>query len=219
MTTSSVIRVVNRHVAANTYLVTGAPGTCVLVDPGLDADAIQAALEEHDLTPTAIYCTHGHFDHLGSAERFRLQYEVPVYLHAADANVAGRSNLMMMAMELPVRIVVPQVISYFDARGAQSSNQEFQVVHAPGHTAGSVVLRFGTWAFTGDMVYRDDLFRTGWPEADELRHTQSLRDLWARLPDDTIIYPGHGGSATFGSIKRRNLALRSAVGVNDSITT
>lgn len=215
---SPVIRIKNREVSANTYLCRiDTPGACLLIDPGLDREAIEAALDEHGLTPSAILCTHGHFDHLGSAEHFRRRYSIPVRLHSADAKVARASNFRMLALKLQSRIIVPEVFEYLDD-GAATGGSGVEIVHVPGHTPGSVVLLFEGYAFTGDTMYRDDVWRMSWPEEDGERLVASVRSLWDLLPDETLVYPGHGGAATFGTIKQGNVPLRRMLGLDEGAT-
>ena len=214
-TVGSVVRIKNREVSANTYLcpIDGSDG-CLLIDPGLDRDAIETALHEHGLTPTAIVCTHGHFDHLGSAEHFRRRYSIPVHLHSADAKVARRSNFLMLSLKLQTRIVVPEVFTYLDDRVGKIASDGVEIVQVPGHTPGSIILRVGGYAFTGDTMYRDDVWRMPWPEEDGEQLVTSVRSLWELLPDETHVYPGHGGSATLGFIKERNAPMRRMLGLD-----
>lgn len=207
----AVFRVRNREISANTYLVPlDRRGDCLMIDPGLDLAAIEAALVEHRLTPTAVICTHGHFDHVGTAAHFGDRYAIPVHLHSADVAIANRSNLMMMALKMKSRIILPASWVILDD-GIQDAGFGVSVVHAPGHTPGSVVLRVGDMAFTGDMLSRIDVSRAKWPEHDQERLIASVRRIWDQLADDTMIYPGHGQGAAFGSIKRQNAPLRRLV--------
>ena len=210
-----VVRVTNREVAANTYVCRMAtPGECILIDPGLDREAIEAALDGAEVTPLAIFCTHGHFDHLGSAEYFRRKYSIDVHLYAADAKVAQSSNFLMMALKLPSRIAVPEAhVAVADGSTWSSGHDRVEIVHVPGHTPGSIVVLFNGQAFTGDTLYRDDVWLGSLPGLNRAELVESLRRLWGLLPDDTLIYPGHGGAATFGEVKRSNAPLRQMLGL------
>lgn len=210
-----VVRVNNREVAANTYICrTAAPRGCILIDPGLDREAIEHALDEAELTPLAIFCTHGHFDHLGSAEYFRRKYRIDVHFHGADAKVARSSNFLMMSLKLPSRIAVPEAhVAVADGSIWSSGNDRVEIVHVPGHTPGSTVVLFNGNAFTGDSLYRDDVWLGSLPGANQPQLVESVRRLWDMLPDDSMIYPGHGGAAAFGEIKRFNTPLRQMLGL------
>jgi hydroxyacylglutathione hydrolase len=215
-----VLRVRNQGFSSNTYLCrTGTPGECLLIDPGLDLEAIEAVLAEHRLTPSAIYCTHGHFDHIGSADHFRLRYEIPVHLDTADIKVARASNFMLLALKVQTRIVIPEAFVPFNDQVSASDSDGVQILRAPGHTPGSVVVVVGEHAFTGDTMYRDDVWRMPWPEENGDRLVESVRSLWELLPDDTFIHPGHGGAATFGEIKNRNVPMRRMLGLDEMATT
>ena len=209
-----VVRVTNREVAANTYICrTATPGECLLIDPGLDREAIEAVLDKTELTPLAVFCTHGHFDHIGSAEHFRRKYSIDVHLHGADAKLARSSNFLMMALKLPTRIAVPEAhVAVADGSIWSSGNDRVEIVHVPGHTPGSTVVLFNGHAFTGDTLYRDDVWLGSLPEANHAQLVESVRRLWALLPDDTVIHPGHGGAAALGTVKRSNEPLRQMLG-------
>jgi hydroxyacylglutathione hydrolase len=219
--TPRVIRVTNRVVAANTYICeTATPRECILIDPGLDSEAIQAALDEAHLTPVTIFCTHGHFDHVGSAEHFRRKYSIDVRFHAADAKVARSSNFLMMALKVPSRISVPEApVAVVDGSTWSNGDDRVEIVHSPGHTPGSAVVLFRGHAFTGDTLYRDDVWLGSLPGMNKTQLVESVWRLWDLLPDDTRIYPGHGGVALFGEIKRSNAPLRQMLGLTGAVAS
>jgi hydroxyacylglutathione hydrolase len=211
-----VIRVTNREFASNTYLYrTSTPGECIMIDPGLDRVAIEQALKGRKLSPSAIFCTHGHFDHIGSAEHFSRRYGIPVHLHPADSRVARASNFMLMALKVDSRIIVPERFTPLDDGAVLHDREGIKVLRAPGHTPGSVVLVFDGHAFTGDTMYRDDIWRMPWPEEDGDRLIASVRTLWDALPGATVIHPGHGGAASLDKIKTGNQPLRQMLGLTE----
>jgi glyoxylase-like metal-dependent hydrolase (beta-lactamase superfamily II) len=212
---SLVIRVKNQIFSSNTYLCkTSTPGECILIDPGLDREGIEATLKEARLVPRAIFCTHGHFDHLGSAEYFRRSYAIVLYLHGADRKVARSSNFLLMAFKVPARIAVPEDFLPVDDGFTWSSGaDELQMVHVPGHTPGSSIVCFRGNAFTGDTLYRDGVGLVSLPGEDEKELVASLHKVWSLFPDDTVVHPGHGGAGPFGELKRENAPLRRMLGL------
>lgn len=125
---------------------------------------------------------------------------------------------MMLALRLQSRIVVPEEFAYLDDGITAIGGDGFEIVRVPGHTPGSVTVLFAGYAFTGDTVYRDDVWRMPWPEEDGEQLVASVRGLWEALPDETVVYPGHGGAATFGTIKQRNVPLRHMLGLDVPVT-
>jgi hydroxyacylglutathione hydrolase len=209
------LRILNREFSSNTYLCPVGEGRCLLVDPGFDAEEIEAAVSASGLKVTAVFCTHGHFDHIASAERFRRQLAVPVYLHEADRRIARDSNFLLMALKSRSRIVVPDEFTAL-GEGSIEVPERVEVLHVPGHTPGSVVLRVGRAAFTGDTLFSGDVWFGALPGEDRPALLASLKRLWEMLPDDTIVHPGHGPVTGFAEIKRTNEALRNAVGLPET---
>ncbi|MTD57090.1 MBL fold metallo-hydrolase [Amycolatopsis pithecellobii] len=163
---------------ANCYLLAPAAGAgCVIVDPGQDAVAgVEKALGEHGLTPEAVLLTHGHFDHVESADAFG----VPVWLHPAD-----RELVSIPTTDLGTTMI--------DAAGLR-----IRAEHAPGHTPGSMIFRLdtpegGRLALTGDTVFAGSLGR-----GDQETLAASVRERLLPLPADTVLLPGHGGATTIG---------------------
>ncbi len=216
---ATITRVTNREFLANTYICPmSTPGECVLVDPGLDREAIEASLDELKLVPRAIFCTHGHFDHLGSAEHFQRKHSIPLHLHDADIRTARSSNFLLAALKYPYRIVVPEdYVVVGEGFSWVAGPDRVDVLHVPGHTPGSTVLLFNGDAFTGDTVFRHDVWFGSLPGENREQLVASVRRLWDALPEDAFIYPGHGGAAAFGEIKRSNVPLRRILGLSDAV--
>lgn len=182
---------------ANCYLL--APeggGDCVIVDPGEDvAGPLEAALSTHGLTPVAMLATHGHPDHVASADEIGARHGIPLYLHEADRPLLGRD-----AGERKDGIV-PLADGPLALAGL-----EITVSATPGHTAGSVVFGLtsaegGRIVLTGDSLFAGSIGRSA-GDGDEL--VRSLGAKVMTLPDETVVLPGHGPATTIGQERAGN---------------
>lgn len=210
----AIWRVTSGAFPSNAYFcATDAAGGGFLIDPGLDGAAIDKALQEHGLTPHQVFCTHGHFDHLGSAAFFQDRYAALVYLHRADLRIMQSSNFMLMAMKLPQRIRLPQVTPLDEGFHMQIAGHLLQYRHAPGHSPGSCIITFGSAWFTGDTLYSHGVGLSRLPGEDHALLKTSLENLWPELTEDRVIYPGHGDAADGLAIRTENTALLRFMGL------
>ena len=181
-------------------------GGAVLVDAGLDPEPIDLALDELGLTPAALFCTHGHFDHVGSASFFQNKYGIPIHLHRADAKTAAMSNFLLTAMNMSERLVMPEFTWVDDDFRFHLGRDTLHYRHAPGHSPGSCVLQLRDQLFSGDTIYAQGVGLSKLPgeRLEQLR--RSISQLWDRL-DQVIVHPGHGPSAAGMDIRTKNAAL------------
>lgn len=207
---SNVWCVTARGFSSNCYIFRLADTSlCTLIDPGMDSEAITAALVDLKLNPVAVFCTHGHFDHIGSAEVFQRLYGCPVYLHNLDLKIMRSANFMLMAFKIEGRIKLPHVtfleaeMSTIDVNG-----HEFRFQRLPGHTPGSIVIKSGSFLFTGDTLYAEgfELSKLPGGKLDDLR--RSAKQIFAQYSGTDQICPGHGTTASLSWIQNNNLALR-----------
>ena len=211
-----VHRIRNKIFTSNTYVYI-IPNTdeCFIIDPGLDFDSIDQFLIQNGLKPIVILCTHGHFDHVGSAQKLKQKYHAKIALHAGDLKVAKSANFLLMACKIEHRIQTP--IVDFEMKGENIQLDvnaiPIQWIHIPGHTVGSCVILLDNYAFTGDSIYRNGVGLVDFPGEDKQKLKESILNVWDRLPESCFVYPGHGGADTWGNIKRRNAALREFLGM------
>ena len=167
---------------------------CIVVDPGQDADAIIAFMEERALVPQAIILTHCHFDHIGGVPGILAKHPgLPVYAHPSDWLMLGHP-MNQVPPEYPS---VPRPANLLDVRDAPGALEGFglRVLETPGHTPGSVCLMFGGLLLSGDTLFAGSCGRTDFPGGSMAAMRRSLAAL-AELPPDTEVVPGHGASTT-----------------------
>lgn len=206
-----VRRVVNSALKSNTYLLKAAEGgRCVVIDPGLDRDAIELEIATSGWTPEAVLCTHGHFDHVGSAAWVQQTFGVPVILRKADHKLAKMSNFMMAAFRLPQRIALPDFqLLDDDASSVEFGGRRYVFHPLPGHTPGSAGITTDDMLFSGDSLYASKTALSKLPGEDHDQLRSSLTGLFSWIGADVRVLPGHGGSATIAEIHEHNHELRS----------
>lgn len=183
------------------------PGGGILIDAGLDGAAIDAQLIEHGLHPHQVFCTHGHFDHVGSAAYFQEKYGSQVFMHQADERTMKTGNFLLMALKIPLKISLPVVTFVEDQFTVDVNDQALRYLAAPGHTPGSCVIEFGNAWFTGDTLYSQGVGLSKLPGEDSKQLKTSIRALWPGLTAQRTIYPGHGKAADGATVRNQNHAL------------
>lgn len=183
----------------NTFLLISDAGSGVVIDPAADAREYDAILKENNARLTAILCTHGHFDHVGSAEALRREWGAKLYCEAAD--VQGTQMYPLTAADS----------GYGEGAKLKFDEMTFTVWHTPGHTSGSVVLLCGEYLFVGDTVFAGSIGRTDLPGGSDEQMSDSLRKL-AGLPiaREAQVLPGHGDFSTFGDELKNNIYILRA---------
>jgi hydroxyacylglutathione hydrolase len=208
----SLRRITNRPLHSNTYLLADPQlsGSCVVVDPGLDRERMEAAITDSGWTPRAVLCTHGHFDHVGSAAWLQRRYEIPVHLRSADLKLAKMANFMMAAFKLSARIELPDfTLRSDDSEALTLIGREFHFHALPGHTPGSAGIVADGLLFSGDSLYARHTALSRLPGENHERLRESLTSLFAWIPGDVLVLPGHGGTGTIREIRATNEELRA----------
>lgn len=207
-------RVTSGEFPSNAYVCGTGAGRCVLIDGGLDPQAIDQAMQSLGVVPSAVFCTHGHFDHAGAAAHFQKKYGCAVYLHGADQQLLKTANFLLMAFKLASRIELPtQITSVGNGETIDVAGHALTFHGAPGHTPGSCVIELGSALFTGDTIYARGvgLSRLPGERPDTLKH--SILGLWPLLTADRVVYPGHGGCVSGSELRATNRPLLEFLGL------
>ncbi|MFH1736900.1 MAG: MBL fold metallo-hydrolase [Actinomycetota bacterium] len=171
--------------ATNCYIVAAEKGGhAMVVDPGEDAPAIMAALDEDDLKIDRIVVTHGHFDHTQGAWDLKKARGGEIYAHPAE-DLPGTDRELADGQE-------------FDIDGLH-----IKVIQTPGHSRGSCALIADGAVFSGDLLFTGGVGRTDFPGGSTEELLNSL-DKLRTFPDNTVVYPGHGPATTIGEEKANN---------------
>jgi glyoxylase-like metal-dependent hydrolase (beta-lactamase superfamily II) len=200
----------------NCYVLAPHDGAdAIVVDPGQRAiGPLRRILDEHRLTPAAVLLTHGHIDHMWSAQKVSDTYGCPTYIHPEDRcmltdPIKGFGpRLAQMAFGALFR--EPRQVVELDRDGdkIELGGITVAVDHTPGHTRGSVVFRVtdgpSELAFTGDTLFKQSIGRTDLEGGSGRDILTSIVTKLLVLDDDTVVLPGHGPKSTIGAERRTN---------------
>lgn len=184
------------------------PRDCLVIDPGLDPEPLLDLLDEEDLVPSGILLTHGHLDHIGGCRALVARTPVPILLHRADHALYGNLAGMAAVFGFSVQPAPPLDGELVEGQRLPFGNGELCVMETPGHTAGSVCLSWNQGGrlsvFCGDLVFEDSYGRTDLPGGNFALLRRSILERLFLLPDDTVLYPGHGNPTTVGRERVHN---------------
>ena len=172
----------------------------MVIDPGGEPEKIIEMLNILDAKVKYIYLTHCHGDHIGAVNKIKDKKGGKVLIHRYDS--AGLNN---KDVNLSPIIDMGDIELEADSRVDDNDlihlgNLEFKVIHTPGHTKGgsSLYCEKEGLVFTGDTLFRGTWGRTDLPTSSFVEIMDSITNKLLKLPDETIVYPGHGKSTKIG---------------------
>ena len=188
----------------NTFLLISDAGHGVVIDPAGAAADYNKILDQEGASLTQILCTHGHFDHVGSAAELKQEWNAKLWCEAADLE-GGQFYPLTQADS-----------GYQEGGVIQVDEMSFTVWHTPGHTPGSVCLLCGEYLFTGDTLFAGSVGRTDLPGGSTRQLSDSLRKLAGLpIPPTAQVLPGHGDLSIFGEELKNNWYIRKSVSRQD----
>jgi glyoxylase-like metal-dependent hydrolase (beta-lactamase superfamily II) len=194
----------------NCYLVSDeTAGVAVLIDPGAEADRLISAVERSGREPTAIWLTHAHLDHVGAIAGLERRWKLPVYLHPLDEPLYTMASRQAALYGIPYEQPPAADRTLGEGDVLDVGSFRFTVMHAPGHAPGHVVIHGHGLAFVGDCLFAGSIGRTDLPLSNPRDLASSLERI-VELPDDTVVYPGHGPATTIATEARSNPFLTGA---------
>ncbi|MDR1698128.1 MAG: MBL fold metallo-hydrolase [Erysipelotrichaceae bacterium] len=200
----------SKDFSSNTYLIFK-DNAVIIIDPGHDSDALYWRLKKADLKVAAILLTHTHYDHFNGIGFFKKD-DVPLYLHHLDeiglSDPTYNASILDEDLKRAGRVVeidYPHMMTVQDQDELELLGIKIKVLHTPFHTKGSVCyyLEDAKVLYTGDTLFKNSIGRFDLAASEPRKASTSL-EILKRLPDEVIIYPGHGAKSTIGDEKQFN---------------
>ena len=192
---------------SNTWIVSQA-GRAFVLDPGEEPGRAAAYVREQGLQVESILLTHGHIDHVGAVAALEREWNVDSYLHPRDQfliDALPQTCAMygLPPLEPPGRLCDIRAGDVFSL-----GSLELRALETPGHSPGHVVFLGPGFVIAGDLIFAGSVGRTDLPGGSTPALLQSIEESIMTLPDETVIYSGHGAATTVGEERIHNPFLR-----------
>ena len=177
----------------------------VIIDANLEPEQMIRLVRERGVNVKAILLTHTDVDHIaGLHELIDALGPVPVALHDAEKGVVLEGKPLRRQFAMGAGPMVSTADALVEGVPYRAGSLGFQVLHTPGHSPGGVSLRIGDFLFTGDALFAGSIGRSDFDNSDGSALLEGIRTKLLTLPDDTVVYSGHGPATTIGHERRSN---------------
>jgi len=197
--------------AANCYVVGSAQTRQgMIIDPGAESKAILKTVQQTELTISIIVITHSHMDHVGALRGVQEKTAARFAIHEAEKGFLFSAPMRMLTSlgVSPVKSPPRPDRLLKDGDSIDVGDLHFEVLYTPGHSSGGICLSGHGVVFSGDTLFNSGIGRTDFPGMSHERLIKSIREKLMVLPDDTVVYPGHGPPTTIGAERRGNPFLQ-----------
>ncbi|QDU33616.1 putative metallo-hydrolase [Poriferisphaera corsica] len=195
----------------NCYVLEAPNKACWIIDAGTDPDALIACIKDNELKPEKLLLTHAHHDHIEGVFKVREAFpDIPIYIHESEKEFLTDTTLNLSAI-VGIPAVAPEADHYLEhGQVLHLAGIPFEVRHTPGHSPGGVGFYQpeNHFIISGDTLFAGSVGRYDFPTSDGPTLGKSILEQLYTLPDDTVVYPGHGPSTSIGQEKQTNPFVR-----------
>jgi hydroxyacylglutathione hydrolase len=193
---------------ANCYIVgTEQAGEGMIIDPVAEAETIMENVSQLDLTIKLIVATHSHPDHIMALSQVKEETGASFAMHEAESAgmiASGMARVMSLFMSGSAEPLPKPDIPLNDGDTIEVGDLSFTVLHTPGHSPGGISLYGHGMVFVGYTLFNFSIGRTDFPGCSHQQLIDSINSKLMTLPDDTIVYPGHGPKTTIRAERQHN---------------
>jgi hydroxyacylglutathione hydrolase len=199
----------------NTYVLSNEKDACIILDPGCyfgnERAALRAYIEQEGLKPEILLNTHCHLDHVFGNKFVYETWDLQPQIHALEVPVLEKAPESGLKWGMPFENFQGEPILIREGEKIVLGEDELEILLVPGHSPGSLAFYSRSQGFLigGDVLFRESIGRTDLPGGDHATLLRSIRDQLWPLPDETVVYPGHGEPTTIGWEKKHNPFLRN----------
>lgn len=166
---------------------------CLIIDPGYEADKIEAYVQKKQLHVAGILLTHGHFDHITAADEVRKKFQTKIYASGTEKELMAdpRMNVSVMMGD---SVSLKADVWLEDGQELEMLGETMRCILTPGHTGGGMCFYFprACMLFSGDTLFQESVGRTDFPTGSSRELIRSVREKLLVLPEAVRVYPGHG---------------------------
>ena len=198
----------------NTYVIYTEKGECCIIDPGCyftnERNELKNYITEHQLRPKYLLNTHCHIDHIFGNKFIHQQFHLPLHLHADEKPVLDNSPAAGLMWGLPLDPYQGDLVFLKEDESILLGADRFDVIFTPGHSPGSISFycKEQKFVIAGDVLFRTGIGRTDLPGGNFETLMNSIQKKLFMLPNEVVVYSGHGPETSIGYEKQHNPFLK-----------
>jgi len=194
----------------NTYLLYDSTKECIIIDPGCynaqEFDVLKKYISDNALKPVAFYNTHCHIDHIAGNHFVSNHYKIPMGAHKDGKYFLDKAKLHALGYGFVIEEVVYPEIFPEEGTDIKFGASSLKVIHVPGHADGSICFysEENKFLIAGDVLFNGSIGRTDLPTGDYDMLITNIQNKLMTLPDEVVVYSGHGDTTSIGNEKKFN---------------